>query len=291
MFEIIVGVIIIVLCVYFSLFNKQDKSSIGKNETNIQEIDFNNSLKESKENAEQKYYIDVEIIRKCVDLTKGLARNEMNTGLKMQNERGPQIDPYIAGGMASGIAGGPVGLMVAMDTMQQNFEKTQSHHELGKKIYQSGLESYISIEKLERDIEKEIANLRKLEYTQPDEELMDYIEISVSNIMDCNNGYLEMIVDVRATKDDFVFPDGMESSAKIDGSICIKMYDITGQKLLAYGYYNAPKRYGNDLSKAGFNLNTDNKRITLKLIPGMVFNKNEDYSISISEPNLWLLKK
>jgi len=88
-------------------------------------------------------------------------------------------------------------------------------------------------------------------------------------------------------KDKVMFPNS-ECKAAIDGSVLIRLYSADGKKLIAFGYYNAFGRYGNEIR--GFGHEKSSKDVVLKIKDGVKFNKNDGFLLKLSDPNLWLVK-
>ena len=93
--------------------------------------EFNFRVNDAKKNQRDRYTIDMSVINQFTNLVKDLKMSEINRGIQMQKEQGPQKDWAIAGGIANGLLGGMAGVAVAVGTMQDNIESTIRHHENG----------------------------------------------------------------------------------------------------------------------------------------------------------------
>ena len=119
------------------------------------ERDYYDTEKKALQTPKQRYKIDFDTIKWASDLGKGLAMNNVQTGIDMQTTDAPQADWAIAGGLASGLAGGFAGVGAALDTMRQNAEATERQHKRGRELVEQGLESYQFFEDSEKAIMSE----------------------------------------------------------------------------------------------------------------------------------------
>ena len=236
------------------------------------------------ESPDKKYSIDYDTINHVINLTKGLIANDIATGQRMQQEKGPQQDWAIVGGLVSGSAGGLAGVAAAADVMRQNAEATEKHHALGRDIEQRAIKNYASLSESQRQINTQ--KLNGLTYTVAVPSLSTAIKVQCNNVSNYSTGYLDADLTFTVHTEDF-FP-GTSKKARIDGSVMVELLDKQN-KVVASGYYSAPSRSGNDLSKTGFVPPSFNVKVVMKLFD-QNFNKLTGYSARISETNLWLLK-
>lgn len=249
------------------------------------ERDYNATREEALQTPKQRYKIDFDAIQLALDLCKGLAMNDVQTGIELQTTDAPKADWAIAGGLASGLAGGFAGAGAALDTMRQNAEATERQHERGRKLVEQGLKRYQSFE----DSEKAIMSETYDDFTcsEKDSKLINELKVELDVTDNYGVGYIRARVKISAGRN-YTFP-GSTKKAVIDGSVRVDLYDKDGIRLMASGYYCPPGRYGNDRTKTGFGLE-GYKTITLKEYPGVSFNKHNGCQVKLSNPNLWLLQ-
>lgn len=286
-------------------YKKEDDGYISK------QFDF--KIKNAKETPKQRYTIDIASMNRFANLGMQLAAGNINRGLQMQNEQGPQKDWAIAGGIADGLFGGGAGAAVALKTMQDNMEATRKHHETGKRMVKDGIKNIKRIDesmKGANKLAKEINKTDNFEYTDVMPKLIKCFEfVSVSIISNetktmykANSlGKVEQyqlneltaynsLVFFKAKykiKNNFheMYPEHKEK--EIDGAFKISLYD--GEQEIAYSYIFGDNWSVNDLKNAGFKAmvegNTTFKLIdsNIKIIP------SKNYTAKFSEPNLWLV--
>lgn len=251
-----------------------------------EKVHYESALFEKNQSPSERYKIEWDIINNFLDLGTDLVENQIAEGIYMQNSEAPQSDWSIAGGIASGLAGSAAGVATAMDIMQKNAKATHDRHEEGKNIEKHGRELLKRINKDKIDLKSQ--HYDEFEFTELMPELLEHINVICNEVINYGTGYIELKAFVF-TDSSMNFPES-NREAKIDGSICINLYEKDSKNLIARGYYNPPGRYGNDRLVTGFRKEKKEETIVLKLEEGMNFNKQYGYTISISEPKLWLLK-
>ncbi len=249
------------------------------------EEDYNNEKKEALKTPEERYTMNFNTIRLVMGLAKGLAMNDVRTGIEMQSTDAPGEDWAIAGGLASGMAGGFAGIGAAVDTINRNTEKTIQQHNRGQRLVEQGLTNYKQLENDEKAILSE--NYDGFIYSAINPELVNKLGVQVFSTKSYGVGYITANVKITA-KRRYTFP-GTNKAAVIDGSVRVDLYDKSGVQLIATGYYCPPGRCGNDKTKTGFGLE-ESKIITLKMEPDVSYIKNYNYKAKLSNPNLWLLQ-
>lgn len=270
--------------IYRRLKRKKLEESL-REKRNLLENNYNDTKKEALKTPKERYTVDLGTISFVMGLAQGLAMNDVQTGIEMQNTDAPQADWAIAGGLASGVAGGFAGVGAAIDTINQNAEATKRQHKRGRDLVEQGMKNYQRLENDKKAIMS--ATYDGFTYSGIDSELINNLKAELYSAESYGIGYMCAKVKILAGRN-YDFP-GTNKKAVIDGSVRVDLYDKGGIKLLASGYYCPPGRYGNDKTKTGFGLDGC-KTITLKEEVGVSFDKNDGYQIKLADPNLWLLQ-
>lgn len=269
---------------YRRLKRKKLETSL-REKKDLLENDYNDTKKAALKTPKERYTVDLGMISFVMGLAQGLAMNDVQTGIEMQNTDAPQADWAIAGGLASGVAGGFAGVGAAIDTINQNAEATKCQHKRGRDLVEQGMKNYQRLEDDKKAVMSE--SYDDFTYGVRDSKLISKLKVELYSAESYGIGYMCAKVKISAGRN-YDFP-GTNKKAVIDGSVRVDLYDKGGIKLLASGYYCPPGRYGNDKTKTGFGLDGC-KTITLKEEEGVSFDKNDGYQIKLSDPNLWLLQ-
>ena len=291
--------------------------NVFKKDNNVEE-EFNQHVKYSKEKPQERYSVDMGLINQVHGLMQGYLSSQMQKGIQMQSEEGPQTDWAIAGGFANGLAGAGVGVAVALSTMQDNIESTRKHHELGRKLElnaKDNLESLnSSMESLySKKIDNHISGNRINNFEVSDEmpELIDCFQLdnitvntySTMKIVEAsllNGGKMVEINEYAAYRsigyfkatvyinNNFYTMFNNEKDRKIDGSFKVSI--LEDGREIAYSYVNGKYAIDN-ISEVGFG-NKINEEMLFKFVNGCVnLNPNIDYTVKLSDPYLWLVKQ
>ena len=281
------AIVLVGIIIYIGI--KIDKrKQIAKKQKQEEEI-YDMVISDVNKTPKERYTIDKEKLLKIFDIWKDAGISASVKGMQMQRETGPQHDWAIASGIANGIAGGAASLATAMDIMEKNRKATEAHHKLGKTYEIGGRNA--AREAMEQKEKFEKINFDEFEFSDIDENLIDELNIKYDNLQDFGTKYVEIDVTVSAKKDEYIFPNTKEK-AKIDGSFRINLYNKKNKQFLASGYYIANNRAGNDKSKAGYNTTEQKKTVLLMKKENIKINSNniDNYIITTTNPNLWLLK-
>lgn len=285
------AVLLVAIFIYFAVKMDERKKATKERANKQKQEDeiYDRVRSEVIKTPKERYTIDKEKILEFFDIVIDSAYSASYKGKRMQNETGPQHDVYIASGMANGLAGGSASFITAMDIMEKNRKATEAHHELGRKYEIGGRNAAIEYAKERKKFEQ--MTFDEFEFSDIDEKLIDELNIKYDNIKDFGTEFVEIDVTVSAKKDEYDFPNTNDKS-KIDGSFRINLYDKKTKQLLAKGYYIANNRSGNDKSKAGYNTTEQKKTVILKKQYDTKINSDieKNYIITVTEPNLWLLK-
>lgn len=276
--------------------------------------EFNFRVNDAKKNQRDRYTIDMSVINQFTNLVKDLKMSEINRGIQMQKEQGPQKDWAIAGGIANGLLGGMAGVAVAVGTMQDNIESTIRHHENGRKMVENGIRGIETIDKDMKKVNQIAVNINhtdNFEYTDVLPELINCFEFErVSIIADETTtiyktkmfggleeynlnklqaynsiGFFEAKISIK-NNFHLLFPN--ENEKQIDGAFKIILYDENRE--IAYGYVSGDNWSLDDLKRVGFKEKFERK-VTFKLVDKRIeISPNKNYTAKFSEANLWLVK-
>lgn len=220
---------------------------------------------------EQKYFLE-----KISSIANTQNRLQANQGLFLQKEH----DPYIHGGIATGIAGAGAGVVRALEIQQKNAEiRAQNAKELEylqkvSNVFSRSTDNYKQrakalaeeIEGISKKMVSEdspVSCFEKLEYT--------YTRVSVTDLGSC-------IVKVNVKiPEPFFISDNVEGI--IDGTIIAEIYDgnvCIGKANLVLPKYGIKYRRGAELTGMALFCGAVNKNYTVKFCPS---------------ENLWAMEK
>ena len=295
---------------YLKMFAKDDNGNI--------ETQFNYLVSDAKGNQSSKYTVDMSLINHVMGVMQDFNVSQIKTGIKMQNEDGPQSDWAIAGGIASGLFGPSAGAAAAIATMQDNIESTRKHHELGRQIEESARQNYDDLNKSWDALKKvevkqiSINRVNNFEYSEIMPELLNCFKpesvfIPYTNTIQLvettmlGSIRIHDINELRAynsigffraniyIKNNFheLFPT--EDNKEIDGSFKVVICD--GNRNVAYSYIMGDTGAYDNSRAAGFK-NDIKTTLTFKLFDrNEIVDINKNYSLKFYEPNLWLVKQ
>ena len=208
----------------------------------------------------------------------------------VQASKPRQVDPYIFGGMAEGIAGSAAGIMTASRIERENAERRAK----SKELVEGSIEQAAKWGKAERSNASVLSVLKKIKARIDDCLLSDdkektegkmIIQKMKYEILDTNNFRVCFTYDTKSA-------NILDKEAVLDGSLKFNIYDEE-HNLVADGYYNAK------------NIDVDEDNVDLEIgfsshgYPSIIciakdrksIDDNKNYTIEVDLSNLWLMEK
>lgn len=208
----------------------------------------------------------------------------------VQSSKPRQVDPYIFGGMAEGIAGPAAGIMTASRIERENAERRAR----SKELVEGSIEQATKWSKAERSNASILSVLKKIKTRIDDcllsddkEKLQEKIIIKNTEyeILETNNFRVSFRYNTK-------YVNILNKEAVLDGSLKFNIYDEE-HNLVADGYYNAKNielEEDNVDLQVGFSSYGYPNVICLSKDRGIIDN-NKEYTIEVDFSNLWLMEK
>ena len=254
---------------------------------------YDDIKKQSEVVGFEKYFIKHEERMKDLEARANLGKSISNYGNALQSTTAQKQDWAIAGGIASGLAGGGAGVATALDVQRKNAQaeidasNTRAEGRYVSSLAYSGVISSITAEgrkELEEYLTKCDRMKRRLVDDSCKEDKFNYLNISVEDKKILTDEYVEL-------KLKYSVNDGLKiinSDAILDGSVKISLLhngDVIGQ-----GFYCAPGFDELSIDKIGFDSDESGTVICKCISSQSNFADFDDWEYKIEPIKLWALE-
>lgn len=254
---------------------------------------YDDIKKQSEIVGHEKYFSGYAERMKDLEARANLGKAISNYGNALQSTTAQKQDWAIAGGIASGLAGGGAGVATALDVQRKNAQaeidasNARADGRYISSLAHSGVISSITVEgrkELEEYLTKCDRMKRRLVDDSCKEDKFNYLNISVEDKNILTDEYVEL-------KLKYSVNDGLKiinSNAILDGSVKISLLhngDVIGQ-----GFYCAPGFDELSIDKIGFDSDENGTAICKCISSQSKFSDFDDWEYKIEPIKLWALE-